>query len=194
MPILSLILTLSFPFLGLKLLDFLYGPTSENVMRINSNVIDGWGIYTYFLLFLVVALIFIIWRWREKRSWLKRYLNFAVLLPPLVLWVWLFVQVLDKTHLSIGLNLSVLNGDIKRVERLIFLGANVNTPFELNGMNELRHTPLIFAAGEGHIEMVKLLIDRGAEIGFKNRAGKTARDMALARGHTSVASYLDDLK
>ena len=51
----------------------------------------------------------------------------------------------------------------------------------LANIMEGRGTPLHEAAREGHLEIVKLLIENGAEASVRDADGKTPRDLALAR-------------
>ncbi|CAD7698200.1 unnamed protein product [Ostreobium quekettii] len=51
-------------------------------------------------------------------------------------------------------------------------------------------TPLILAASQGLQLVVELLVDKGATVGIKDKAGKTAFDWAQRNGHSAVADYL----
>lgn len=55
---------------------------------------------------------------------------------------------------------------------LVKAGANVNA----KGLDD--DTPLHDAAIVGQLKLVKLLVERGADVCFKNRKGKTACDVA----------------
>lgn len=59
-----------------------------------------------------------------------------------------------------------------------------------------RGAPLHEAAREGHLEIVKLLVDAGADLGLRTTEGKTALDLARARpdhaGCASVAAWLEE--
>ena len=46
------------------------------------------------------------------------------------------------------------------------------------------------AAENGHKKVVKLLIDKGAKTGTKNKEGKTALQLAQASDHDDVVKYL----
>ena len=50
-------------------------------------------------------------------------------------------------------------------------------------------TPLHDAAAVGHQKLVKLLIDKGADLNFKNKKGKTPQDIA----HASLANFFSTL-
>lgn len=54
-------------------------------------------------------------------------------------------------------------------------------------------TPLQFAAGKGSLDLVVLLIDRGADPLVKDPMGKTAVDWASRRGHTNFIDFLNPL-
>jgi uncharacterized protein len=55
--------------------------------------------------------------------------------------------------------------------------------------NRYGDTALHLAASQGHIQMVKLLVDSGAEI---NSSGWTPLQYAIYSGHLEIASYLID--
>ncbi len=52
-------------------------------------------------------------------------------------------------------------------------------------------TALMAAADSGHIETVRALLSGGADPAAKDRAGKTALELARTRGHSSVARLLE---
>ena len=56
---------------------------------------------------------------------------------------------------------------LKEIKRLIALGVYVDAK-DRNG-----NTPLHWASGNGHADVVKLLIDRGAKVGVRNGRGET---------------------
>ena len=51
-------------------------------------------------------------------------------------------------------------------------------------------TPLIMAALNGHIKIVKLLVEANADINAKNTSGVTALMAATQNGHTAIAELL----
>ncbi len=51
-------------------------------------------------------------------------------------------------------------------------------------------TVLHNAAGSGKKEYVELLLSRGADAGIRNRGGKTALEIAEARGYSDIAALL----
>ena len=76
-------------------------------------------------------------------------------------------------------------GDLAQVEAALAKGADVNA------VSKYDATPLIFAAGNGHFEVVKLLIARRANVNAEDRFYRfTAGVAALANGHSEIALFL----
>lgn len=48
------------------------------------------------------------------------------------------------------------------------------------------------AAKEGEIKMVKLLLDSGADVKAKNKKGKTALDIARAKGNMEIVKLITE--
>ena len=59
---------------------------------------------------------------------------------------------------------------------------------DVNGPDGNR--PLHYASQQGEIEVVRLLLERGAEVGATNKAGETALDLARKNGHKGVVELL----
>lgn len=66
----------------------------------------------------------------------------------------------------------------ERVEQLLNAGAQVNTTYSANDFNQLKSTPLMWAAQRGDVELAQYLIQRGADITIQNTQGKTAAEYA----------------
>ena len=73
----------------------------------------------------------------------------------------------------------------------------VNVPNELDHsnakiLNEDKdgESPLIFASEEGHLDVVKYLVSKGADPNKQDARGYTPIDFAAANGHHDVVEYL----
>ena len=80
---------------------------------------------------------------------------------------------------------AVQNNDVAEVKRLIAQGANVN---ELDANQD---APLVMAAYEGHTEIVRLLLEAGADVTAVDPSMKaTALHAAAYAGRTEAAKLL----
>lgn len=77
------------------------------------------------------------------------------------------------------------DGDIARIRELL-----ERSPELVNAKGEQGETPLQRAAWEGHLEAVRLFLDRGAEIDGRNDANQTAILFAAYRGYTAIVDTL----
>lgn len=55
-------------------------------------------------------------------------------------------------------------------------------------------TALMKAAGNGHLAVVQLLVDEGADLLLHNQQGQTAAEFAAAGGHLAVLQYMREAK
>ena len=87
----------------------------------------------------------------------------------------------QKTVLSIATS----EGRLSLVEFLINkVNANVNVK-DLHG-----RTPLFIASQNGHLDIVRCLIDNGADANAKNSSGKTPLSIAQIQCHTDVVQFI----
>ena len=76
-------------------------------------------------------------------------------------------------------------GDLVSVKRLLDQGANINTRTRYDS------TPLFFACDRGYVEIVRLLIERGADLNLHdNFYNATALGMAMSKKHHDVVALL----
>ena len=74
--------------------------------------------------------------------------------------------------------------NVSQVEEAIINGANVNAK------DKSGFTALIWAAKEGHIKIVELLLKHNADVNIKDKYGRTALFWASARGYTETTELL----
>lgn len=76
-------------------------------------------------------------------------------------------------------------GDLATVKRLLDEGVNVNSRTRYDS------TPLFFACDRGNLEMVRLLIERGADLNVKdNFYNATALTWAMSKEHNEIVALL----
>lgn len=71
------------------------------------------------------------------------------------------------------------------VRRLIAAGASLDLP------DDRGVTPLMQAVCWENLDMVKLLVEAGADTGARDRSGRTALEMAKANRHQEIIEYLE---
>jgi outer membrane protein assembly factor BamB len=94
-------------------------------------------------------------------------------------------QTTDKTGLNEELWNAARAGDVARVAKALDNGA------EINSGNRYKATALFFAADKGHVEVIKLLLERGADVNALDSFYKfRPLMMALMNNHTPAAALL----
>ena len=107
------------------------------------------------------------------------------MMPTLLLTLMLLSQAPAAADLNETLWEAARAGDVARIAAALDKGADVNAKARYNV------TALIFAATNGHVEAVRLLVSRGADINAQDTFYRArAVDMALSNGHTSAAIVL----
>lgn len=92
------------------------------------------------------------------------------------------------------------NISLEELKKLEFKSVEMNCPELLapllsfgnlaNSLDQNNNTPLILAAMNGHTEIVRLLIDAGADVNARNSHHDTALMTAIAKGHGQIAQAL----
>lgn len=108
-----------------------------------------------------------------------------VLVLPLLVLCWHHIY-RGKCQLEGNLMEVARIGDYLAVDRYLGEGADVNCR-DKNGL-----TPLIWAAIQGHEEVVSLLLDRGGDLEAKNHNGDTTLMWASIMGHREVVECMLD--
>lgn len=94
----------------------------------------------------------------------------------------------DQKSKDIALLHAAVNGDVEKAKELIAMNANVNVIGEYSTIYSYETTPIDNASKHGHYEIVKLLIDAGANI----NTHYTAINFAIKGGHDKIVKLLID--
>ncbi|MFA6066343.1 MAG: ankyrin repeat domain-containing protein [Candidatus Babeliaceae bacterium] len=90
-----------------------------------------------------------------------------------------------KNNYSAGLIIAAAQGKTERVQSFLDLGVPVDTPTH----NQEIATPLLWAAQEGHLSVVQLLQQNGANIHATTSQGLTALILGAHNKHYDVCQY-----
>jgi len=80
-----------------------------------------------------------------------------------------------------------VNESLKETMKALFQGADPNVKDSAFGL-----TPLMIASSKGHIEVVELLKEHGADVNAKDNEGLTALWFAQKAYHTNVVRFLKE--
>lgn len=99
----------------------------------------------------------------------------------------LFSLILTSTVLTgcMSIHTAAREGNLKEVRRQLAWGVNANKRHFFT-----RDTLLIEAAANGHLDVVKLLIENGADVNLKGEAWYGPLHAAAAKGHIEVVKIL----
>jgi len=90
-----------------------------------------------------------------------------------------------KADVSTNLILAAKDGNLVGVNTALKEGADINAK-----MPPIGKTALIWASEQGYVEVVKLLLEKGANVDEKNFTGGTALMTALQQGHVEIIKLL----
>ena len=86
------------------------------------------------------------------------------------------------------LSLAVVNNDYKTVKKFLELGSDVEAKEKTMGM-----TAVMYAARYNNVELVELLVSKGADLSEKSKMGMTALDYAKLSNASDVVTFLQSL-
>jgi hypothetical protein len=92
----------------------------------------------------------------------------------------------EKSYPICYVSLSIENNSFASLQYFVEKGANLETAC-------FDKTPLMYAVKYGHLEMVKYLLEKGADINKVSVEGKTALDYAKKYRHLKIEAYLKTL-
>ena len=93
------------------------------------------------------------------------------------------VNRLNRFHES-ALNYAVVWQRLTTVKLLLAAGADIEE-------RQCDWSPLMYAANSGHHQVLKLLLEHGADPGRRDRCGRTPRDIAAAHGYLANVRVFD---
>lgn len=101
-------------------------------------------------------------------------------------------DVVDASSYNAGRSLAVCDaareGNELAVRNLVNRGVDIN----MTGGGTLDFSPLMWAAEENNIEMMTLLLEKGADPNLRNRRGMSALLLAAKNGHSDAIKLLLD--
>ena len=102
----------------------------------------------------------------------------------------------EQTQLNESLITATKRGDVKALTELIDKGADVNAKDEWWNWTALMYatTHYYFDISNIYLEIIKVLLDNGADINVKNNEGKTVLHLASSSGRHEVVKVLLDNK
>lgn len=99
------------------------------------------------------------------------------------------VTLKERLNIDKALAGAAAHGHVPIVQRLLAEGADVNNASVGNG-----RTPLMLAALEGCVDVISLLLEKGARLDMKDKEGRTAYDLAVSGKHEGAIKMLDRLR
>ncbi|ELU44492.1 mRNA transport regulator [Rhizoctonia solani AG-1 IA] len=103
------------------------------------------------------------------------------------MWVSVSVPVAPDTSGENSVHGYAVNGNIERLREFLD-----KQPELVNSRDEFEYTPLHLATDRGHPEVVRLLLDRGADIALKDQDGDTSLEIAIAAKHQAIVEILQE--
>ena len=92
----------------------------------------------------------------------------------------------NLVRMTTALHVACLQGDLNVVKNLIEA-----VHIDVNYLDRTGSTALMYAAYSGFFDIVKYLVEHGAQVGIKNLKGGTAGRYAAYAGHGDIAEYLN---
>ena len=98
------------------------------------------------------------------------------------------VNAIVNDHGETHLILAAREGNLQKVIDLVANGALID-----QSNDDEKHTPMHDAAANGHLDVIRYLVEAGADMEREDYFGSTPLLRAAQQGHTNVVSYLLDM-
>ena len=160
------------------------------------------GIVKFFILailtFVVSNILVSAYRAIFKKSLSNSILTKAILPAAVLLTIVIYAQkeeppkeqvqsAMSEVVPEVSIHMAALQGDIKAIHQHIAAGSDLNKPEPSAGS-----TPLITASLFGKIEVVRALVEAGADVNYQNKEGSTALHTAAFFCHPEIVGILLD--
>ncbi|CAE6432524.1 unnamed protein product [Rhizoctonia solani] len=103
------------------------------------------------------------------------------------MWVSVSVPVAPDTSAEDSVHGYAVSGNIERLRDCLD-----KQPQLVNSRDEFEYTPLHLATDRGHLEVVRLLLDKGANPSLKDQDGDTSLEIATAAKHQAIVELLQE--
>ncbi|EUC67242.1 succinyl-CoA synthetase alpha chain, GDP-forming protein, putative [Rhizoctonia solani AG-3 Rhs1AP] len=101
------------------------------------------------------------------------------------MWASVSVPVAPDTNTENSMHGYAVSGNLENLGELL-----TKQPELVNSRDEFDYTPLHLATDRGHLEVVRLLLDKGADASLKDQDGDTSLEIATAAKHQAIAELL----
>ncbi|CAE6474157.1 unnamed protein product [Rhizoctonia solani] len=101
------------------------------------------------------------------------------------MWVSVSVPVAPDASAEDSVHGYAVSGDLDKLRELL-----AKQPELVNSRDEFEYTPLHLATDRGHLEVVRLLLNKGADIYLKDQDGDTSLEIATAAKHQAIVELL----
>ncbi|KAH7340458.1 ankyrin repeat-containing domain protein [Rhizoctonia solani] len=101
------------------------------------------------------------------------------------MWASVSVPVAPEASAEDSVHGYAVSGNLDKLRELL-----AKEPELVNSRDEFEYTPLHLATDRGHLDVVRLLLDKGADVSLKDQDGDTGLEIATAAKHQTIVELL----